>query len=79
MHRADSVTADMNPAHADPAEEMLLRKDAVVFSCHKFIGGPSSSGILVVKRQLFHDDVPFTPGMLLRCCCAVLLCLSGSG
>ena len=32
--------------------------DAVFFSPHKFIGGPGSSGVLAVKRQLLNNTVP---------------------
>jgi selenocysteine lyase/cysteine desulfurase len=32
--------------------------DAVFFSPHKFIGGPGSSGVLAVKRQLLKNTVP---------------------
>jgi selenocysteine lyase/cysteine desulfurase len=37
-------------------------KDAVVFSPHKFIGGPQTPGVLVVRRDLITNDVPTTPG-----------------
>ena len=32
--------------------------DAVFFSPHKFIGGPGSSGVLAVKRQLLNNRLP---------------------
>jgi selenocysteine lyase/cysteine desulfurase len=37
-------------------------KDAVFISPHKFIGGPGTPGILVVKRQLLKNSVPAVPG-----------------
>ncbi len=37
-------------------------KDAVVFSPHKFIGGPQSPGILVIRRDLVRRNVPTVPG-----------------
>jgi len=37
-------------------------KDAVVFSPHKFAGGPQSPGVLVVRRELISRPVPTTPG-----------------
>ncbi|MBM6405356.1 aminotransferase class V-fold PLP-dependent enzyme [Phycicoccus sp. CSK15P-2] len=46
------------PAGADP----LSYKDAVVLSPHKFIGGPSTPGVLVARRELFGNRVPVTPG-----------------
>jgi selenocysteine lyase/cysteine desulfurase len=37
-------------------------KDAVFLSPHKFIGGPQTPGVLVVKRALVVNTVPGTPG-----------------
>jgi selenocysteine lyase/cysteine desulfurase len=37
-------------------------KDAVVFSPHKFVGGPQTPGVLVVRRELVGDRVPTLPG-----------------
>ncbi len=37
-------------------------KDAVFISPHKFIGGPGTPGILVVKRNLLRNSVPAVPG-----------------
>jgi selenocysteine lyase/cysteine desulfurase len=37
-------------------------KDAVFISPHKFIGGPQTPGILVVKRHLCANTVPSVPG-----------------
>ena len=39
-----------------------IRKDAVFLSPHKFVGGPGSPGVLVVKRKLLENEVPATPG-----------------
>lgn len=36
--------------------------DAVYISPHKFVGGPSTPGILVVKRTLFRRAIPAVPG-----------------
>jgi selenocysteine lyase/cysteine desulfurase len=36
--------------------------DAVFLSPHKFIGGPGSPGVLVVRRELLHNRVPTMPG-----------------
>ncbi len=46
----------MNPG--DP----LAAKDAVFISPHKFIGGPQTPGVLVVKRALLRNTVPTCPG-----------------
>ena len=40
----------------------LAYKDAVFISPHKFIGGPGTPGVLVVKRQLLTNTVPTVPG-----------------
>jgi hypothetical protein len=37
-------------------------KDAVFFSPHKFIGGPQTPGVLVVRRDLVARQVPTVPG-----------------
>ncbi len=46
------------PADGDP----LAYKDALFLSPHKFIGGPSTPGLLVARRELFANRVPVTPG-----------------
>lgn len=43
---------------ADP----LLHKDAVFISAHKFIGGPSTPGVLVVRKELLRNRVPDVVG-----------------
>ena len=53
---APYVTIDMHPA--DPAE----RLDAVLFSPHKFLGGPGSAGVLIFHRSLYHNTVPDDAG-----------------
>ncbi|HEX4420138.1 MAG TPA: aminotransferase class V-fold PLP-dependent enzyme [Kofleriaceae bacterium] len=50
------LAIDMNPG--DP----LACKDAVFLSPHKFIGGPQTPGVLVVKRALLTNTVPVCPG-----------------
>ena len=45
-------------AEAGPA----AYKDAVFLSPHKFIGGPSTPGVLVVRRELLTNRVPDVPG-----------------
>ncbi|CAN5194963.1 aminotransferase class V-fold PLP-dependent enzyme [soil metagenome] len=47
------------PADALAAGEY---KDAIFLSPHKFIGGPSTPGVLVVRRELVSNRVPVVPG-----------------
>ena len=51
----------MNPIHGNK-DPMLVAKDAIFFSPHKFIGGVDTPGILVAKKQLFRNKTPFTAG-----------------
>ncbi|MEU5536573.1 aminotransferase class V-fold PLP-dependent enzyme [Streptomyces sp. NPDC020362] len=37
-------------------------KDAVFLSPHKFVGGPQTPGVLVVRRDLIRNRVPTVPG-----------------
>ncbi|HEY0642474.1 MAG TPA: aminotransferase class V-fold PLP-dependent enzyme, partial [Nocardioides sp.] len=37
-------------------------KDAIFISPHKFIGGPGTPGVLVVRRELMGNRVPVVPG-----------------
>ncbi|MFR9796935.1 aminotransferase class V-fold PLP-dependent enzyme [Streptomyces sp. MS06] len=37
-------------------------KDALFFSPHKFVGGPQTPGVLVVRRDLVVNAVPTVPG-----------------
>jgi selenocysteine lyase/cysteine desulfurase len=52
---ASYITMRMQPA-AD------VHVDALVFSPHKFVGGPASSGVLVVRRNAVVLDKPSAPG-----------------
>jgi len=52
---------DMNAAPGR-ADGELAYKDAVFVSPHKFIGGPGTPGVLVVKRSLLRNAVPSVPG-----------------
>ncbi|HEU4426840.1 MAG TPA: aminotransferase class V-fold PLP-dependent enzyme, partial [Pilimelia sp.] len=47
--------ADSHPGAGDS-------KDAVFLSPHKFVGGPQTPGVLVVRRDLVRNRVPTTPG-----------------
>ncbi|MFD1381985.1 aminotransferase class V-fold PLP-dependent enzyme [Rhodanobacter aciditrophus] len=50
---APYVELNMNP-EANPA----FAKDAMFFSTHKFIGGPGTPGILVVKKAIIENATP---------------------
>jgi len=68
MHRAGGVAfvdwaasapyaaLDMHPADGE------AQLDAVLFSPHKFLGGPGSSGVLIFNRDLYHNRVPDDAG-----------------
>ncbi len=47
---------DMHP------EDEMERLDAIFFSPHKFLGGPGSSGIMVINAALNTNRVPDHPG-----------------
>ncbi len=53
------IDIEMNAV--DPARP-LSYKDALFLSPHKFIGGPSTPGVLVARRALFANRVPDVPG-----------------
>jgi selenocysteine lyase/cysteine desulfurase len=55
------VQIDMGPTGDGPDAE-LAYKDAVFLSPHKFIGGPGTPGVLVVRRELLRNRVPTVPG-----------------
>jgi selenocysteine lyase/cysteine desulfurase len=48
--------------YGGPARDPLSYKDALFLSPHKFIGGPSTPGVLVVRRELLTNRVPDVPG-----------------
>ena len=47
-----------NGAPPDPA----TAKDAVFLSPHKYIGGPGTPGVLLMRRELARNRVPVVPG-----------------
>ncbi len=57
---APYVEIEMNPSGA--GDDRSAAKDAVFISPHKFIGGPQTPGVLVVKRRLLTNRVPTVPG-----------------
>ncbi len=58
---APYVRIEMNP-HLSAGAHPLAAKDAVFISPHKFVGGPGTPGVLVVKRRLLTNRVPSIPG-----------------
>jgi selenocysteine lyase/cysteine desulfurase len=69
---APYITVDMNPVGG--FGEASLEKDAIFISGHKFVGGPGTPGVLVVKRRLLKNEVS-----LLRCCPFVRIEANHSG
>lgn len=55
---ASAPYVDVNMHPADPLE----RLDAIVFSPHKFLAGPGSSGVLVFDSNLYTLESPDQPG-----------------
>ncbi len=49
---------EINMHPEDPMEHL----DAVMFSPHKFLGGPGSSGVLVFNKAMYHNRTPDQPG-----------------
>ena len=59
------VDIDMNPGRNGGRVAHLAHlasKDAVFLSPHKFVGGPATPGVLVVRRDLVRNRVPTVPG-----------------
>jgi hypothetical protein len=48
--------------YGDQNKNRLDYKDAIFLSPHKFIGGPGTPGVLVVRRELLRNRVPDVPG-----------------
>jgi selenocysteine lyase/cysteine desulfurase len=56
---APYVDVEMHPTCA---EHQLAYKDALVMSPHKFVGGPGTPGVLVIRRELLTNTVPDVVG-----------------
>ncbi len=62
LHR-HGARAFFDYAAAGPYVEIdMSGKDAVFLSPHKFIGGPGTPGVLLVRRHLARNRVPVVPG-----------------
>lgn len=59
---APHTDINMNPRGDSSASNKLLAKDAIMFSPHKFPGGPGTPGILMMKKSLIKNSVPSVPG-----------------
>ena len=55
---ASAPYEEINMHPEDPMEKL----DAVLFSPHKFLGGPGSSGVLVFDASMYKNEVPDNPG-----------------
>lgn len=55
---ASAPYVDINMHPDNPLEKL----DAVMFSPHKFLGGPGSSGVLVFDSRLYNSPAPDQPG-----------------
>lgn len=55
---ASAPYVDMN-MHPEDSTQAL---DAIMFSPHKFLGGPGSSGVLIFNKELYSLDSPDQPG-----------------
>lgn len=53
---APYVKIDMHPI--DETQQL----DAIIFSPHKFLGGPGSSGVVVFNKRLYKNRIPDEPG-----------------
>jgi selenocysteine lyase/cysteine desulfurase len=53
---APYVKINMHPE--DPMEKL----DAILFSPHKFLGGPGTSGVLIFDKRIYTNKVPDHPG-----------------
>lgn len=57
-YAASAPYVDINMHPDDPMEKL----DAIMFSPHKFLGGPGSSGVLIFCKTLYNHHTPDQPG-----------------
>jgi len=65
LHKNDTLVFFDYAAVAPYAEINICRDqdsffDGIYFSPHKFLGGPGSSGILIINERIYRDDLPPT-------------------
>jgi len=57
-YAASAPYCDINMHPDDPRQKL----DAVMFSPHKFLGGPGTSGVLIFDSSFYNSRVPDNPG-----------------
>ncbi|MGM0633975.1 MAG: aminotransferase class V-fold PLP-dependent enzyme, partial [Pseudomonadota bacterium] len=62
LHRHDALAFWDYAAAAPYVGISMQDKDAIFVSPHKFIGGPGTPGVLVMKQRLARHAVPAVPG-----------------
>src|SRR5438477_905878 len=62
LHRYGALSFWDFAAAAPYVDVKIHGKDAVFLSPHKFVGGPGTPGVLVVRRELLRNRVPTVPG-----------------
>lgn len=55
---ASAPYVEMNMHPEDP----MMALDAIMFSPHKFLGGPGTSGVLIFNSSIYKNPVPDNPG-----------------
>src|SRR5260221_11667542 len=58
MHRGAGMAGFGAAAGAAGSADL----DAIYFSCHKFLGGPGTPGVLIFNRKLYKNRIPDQPG-----------------
>ncbi len=56
-----AASAPYDPINMHP-ENPLQKLDAIMFSPHKFLGGPGTPGVLIFDASMYHNEVPDQPG-----------------
>jgi len=56
------VQDDGSDDEDDVEDQLDYSKDAIFISGHKFVGGPGTPGVLIVKKKLLSNAVPQAPG-----------------
>ncbi len=46
----------------DLSRNRMETPDAIMFSPHKFLGGPGTGGILIMRKDLYQNTIPDEPG-----------------
>ena len=56
-----AASAPYDPIDMHP-ENQMQKLDAIMFSPHKFLGGPGTPGVLIFDATMYHNEVPDQPG-----------------